>query len=287
MVEVIPLKFGVVFKRIFSNPAVFNRFAQDVLGIPVQIDQVHMEYEYDEPVGFVKSQYDLFAEDKTNRLVIEIQQIKDIDFFDRFLYYHLISMVEQVRNSYKYNFERTVYTIVVLTSTPKDGSVDFNCAVSDFSPVGERGQRLAVYPHRLIFLAPRLVNADTPPALRQWLEFILDSLDGKMDEQAYPDQMFQQMIENIRKQTISPAELARIKDESAWEEAKLLFAAEGRQEGREAGREEGIEKGIAIGMEKGIYKMVQAMSERGLSVEQIASLTGLSATETLNYLNQE
>lgn len=277
MVEVMPLKFGVVFKRIFSNPAVFNRFAEAVLGIPVQIDQVHTEYEYAEPVGFVKSQYDLFAEDPKNRLVIEIQQVKDIDFFDRFLYYHLISMIEQVRNGYKYNFERTVYTIVVLTSIPKDGSVGFSYAVSDFSPLNERGQKITSYPHRLVFLAPRLVNADTPPALRQWLEFIFDSLDGKMDEQAYPDPMFHQMIDNIRKQTISPAELARIKDESAWEEAKLLFAEEGRQEGRQ--------EGIAIGMEKGIHQMVQAMSARGLGMAQIASLTGLSEAEIQHYLD--
>lgn len=297
MVEVIPLKSGKTFKRVFSNPTVFCQFAQDVLGIQLQIDQVHTEYEYPKPVGFVKSKYDLFAEDITNRVVVEIQQVKEPDFFDRFLYYHLISLVEEVKGFKAYGFDRTVYTIVVLTSTPRDGSINFSCAVSDMSPVTERGQKVDIYPHRLVFLAPRQANAETPPAIRKWLDFIADSLDGEVNEGLYPEQLFQQMIAEIHTQNISPEELAEIKDEAAWELATELFTAEGLErgiemgleqgvaKGMEKGMEKGIEKGMAQGMAKGIQKMLQALSKRGLSLEQIAEMTDLTEAEIIIHLD--
>jgi hypothetical protein len=31
MIEVIPLKYGTMFKRVFSQPDIFNQFAKDVL----------------------------------------------------------------------------------------------------------------------------------------------------------------------------------------------------------------------------------------------------------------
>ena len=116
--QVIPLKYGTMFKRAFSDTEIFKQFVKDILDLDLNIDKVHTEYEYPEPIGFVRSQYDLFAEDTEQRIIVEIQQVKEGDFFDRFLYYHLISMVEQVGGFKEYGFDRTVYTIVVLTSTP-------------------------------------------------------------------------------------------------------------------------------------------------------------------------
>ena len=267
MIEVIPLRYGKVFKRIFSEPKVFRQFVEDVLGIRLNIERVHTEYEYPEPVGFVRSRYDLFAEDPAQRIVVEIQHVKEEDFFDRFLYYHLISLVEQVRGFQAYGFERTVYTIVVLTSVPQDGSVNFSCAVSDMSPVDEFGRKVSVYPHRLVFLSPRQVNEQTPPSIRKWLDFITDSLDGSMEESQYNDSLFQEMMESIRKQTIDPDELAEIKDEAAWERAKARFAAEGREEGRKKGREE--EK---LAQQRAIAFQAKQM---GMDESAIATLIGV------------
>ncbi len=204
MIEVVPLKYGAAFKRLFSQPDVFSRFAQDVLGMELQFDKVHTEYEYPEQIGFVRSRYDLFAEDTERRVIVEIQHVKEQDFFDRFLYYHLISMAEQVRGFAAYRFARTVFTIVVLTSVPRDGSVNFSCAVSDFSPIDERGKKVSVYPHRLVFLSPQQAGPDTPPAVRRWLDFIADSLDGQMEESSGGDAMFRRLIEEMRRQKIDP-----------------------------------------------------------------------------------
>ncbi len=277
MIEVIPLKYGTMFKHVFSQPDIFNQFAKDILGIELNISKVHTEYEYPEPVGKVRSRYDLFAEDTEQRIIVEIQHVKEEDFFDRFLYYHLISLVEQVGGFDEYGFDRTVYTIVVLTSIPRDGSIKFSCAISDMSPVDEWGNKVPVYPHRLIFLSPRKVNDKTPHRVRKWLEFIADSLDGKIEESGYSEVLFQQMIEAIRKQTIDPGLLQEIKDEAAWEKAKARFTAEGRQDGREEGWKAGLDAGEKKGEQNAREESARNLLSLGiLTEEQIAQITGLT-----------
>jgi predicted transposase/invertase (TIGR01784 family) len=297
MIEVIPLKYGAMFKRVFSQPDIFNQFAKDVLGIDLNVSKVHTEYEYPEPIGFVRSRYDLFAEDTEKRIIVEIQHVKEEYFFDRFLYYHLISLAEQVGGFEEYGFDRTVYTIVVLTSVPRDGSVNFSCAISDMNPVDEWGNKVPVYPHRLVFLSPRKVNEKTPSAVRKWLDFIDDSLDGKIEESRYSEKLFQGMIEDIRKKTIDPALLEKIKDEAAWEKAKARFADEGWMDGQRAGRDaglkEGWEKGLEKGVEKGLEKGALAQQRQtiitakqmDMEIVAIAALVGLTETEVQKILN--
>jgi len=287
MVEVIPLKYGVMFKRLFSEPAFFNQFAKDILGINLNISKVHTEYEYPKPVGFVRSKYDLFAEDDEQRIIVEIQQVKEEDFFDRFLYYHIISMAEQVGGFDEYAFDRTVYTIVVLTSVPRDSSVKFSCAISDMNPVDEWGNKVSVYPHRIVFLVPRLVNEQTPPAIRKWLDFISDSLDGSIDESGYDEIPFQQMIKAIETQTIDPELLSEIKDEAAWEKAKARFTKEGWEEGREQGLEQGLEQGRKEGEKQLLVQQRQtviAAKKIGMEIKAIAALVGLTETAVQEML---
>ena len=286
MVEVIPLKYGATFKRIFSQPDVFCQFVYDVLGITIHIDLVHTEYEYPEPIGFVKTKYDLFAEDEEQRIIVEIQNVKEEDFFDRFLYYHLISLAEQVKGYDVYRFDRTVYTIVVLTSVPRNQSVDFSVAVSDMNPISEFDRKVEIYPHRLIFLTPRLVSDRTPKGVKAWLELIADSLDRQVNETDYSSPLFQKIISDIKSTTISPEEASEIKDEAAWELAQERFAREAREDGFEEGRTEGHEQGRKEGHKEAVEGIALAMLQRGVEVMLIVEVTGLKPEE-INQLKME
>jgi predicted transposase/invertase (TIGR01784 family) len=256
-----------MFKHIFGQVEIFKAFVKDVVGVELNIDRVHMEYEYPKPIGYVKTKYDLFAEDISGRVVVEIQHVKEGDFFDRFLYYHLISLAEQVKGSKAYQFDRVVYTIVVLTSVPQDKSINFSVAVSSMNPVTEHGENLTIYPHRLVFLAPRLVNEETPPLIREWLELIKDSLDEEIDEGAYPRRMFQEIIKGIEETEVDPDTLAQIKDEKAWENVQTTAHEKGREEGRDEGSQQ---KAI---------ETARKMLAKGFSLTDISELTGLSANE--------
>jgi len=273
MVEVIPLKYGVTFKRIFSQSDVFRQFVYDVLGITINIDKVYTEHEYPETIGFVKTKYDLFAEDEEQRIIVEIQHVKEEDFFERFLYYHVISIAEQVKGYEAYRFDRTVYTIVVLTSVPRDKSINFSVAVSDMNPIDEFNQKTEIYPHRLIFLTPCLLNDNTPAGVKAWLELIVDSLDSQIDDSNYDSPLFKRIISELERSTISPEEASEIKDEAAWELAKERFAREGREDGRQEGHREAVEE-IAL-----------SMLERGIEIPLISEVTGLNPTEINRFKN--
>ena len=40
MIEVAPLRYGVIFKKAFSKPHIFTAFVKDILGIEIEIDEV-------------------------------------------------------------------------------------------------------------------------------------------------------------------------------------------------------------------------------------------------------
>lgn len=276
MIEVAPLKFGVVFKLAFSQIEVFKQFVKDVLDIEINIDKVHTEYEYPRPVGFVRSQYDLFAEDVEKRIIVEIQHLKQEDFFDRFLYYHLVSLVEQIGNYQEYDFERTVYTIVVLTTVPRDGSIQFSCAVSDMNPTDEHGKKHEIYPHRLVFLCPRLVNENTPPKIKRWLELIEDSLDGKLEESRYTEATFATILHTIHRPNIDRDLLTQIKDETAWENVKRRQREEGFEEGIQQGLEQGMQQGLEQGEKQARLDTARKMLADGMPLEIVLKYTGLT-----------
>lgn len=118
MISVIPLRFGTTLKRPSETPEDFSTFAGDVPGIPVHVTSVSQEFSFAESIGKVKVEHDLFAEDSEHRLIIEIQHVRESDFFDRFLHHHMVALVEQAEGHAHYRIQRDVYTLVVLTTPP-------------------------------------------------------------------------------------------------------------------------------------------------------------------------
>lgn len=276
MLKVVPLRYGTVFKKAFSDREVFSRFASDVLGVPIHVDTVHQEYRYPEPVGRVNVEYDLFAEDVEHRVVVEVQHVRERDFFDRFLHYHLVGIAEQAMSHEDYRIQRTVYTLVVLTTEPKDKELRFSMAVSDLDPVTEQGTKLGVYRHKLVFLNPKVINDRTPPAARQWLELIADSLDGEVEDVRYEDPLMKRVLGAIRDSALSPDELARVKDEAAWENTKRDARAEGMQEGRREGLQEG-----ALRSSREILRMLAETAGIAFGPEDIARIEACEDLEIL------
>lgn len=281
MIDVASLRFDVIFKKAFSLPEVFTQFVRDVLGISIHVDRVIQDYRYPEPIGFVDIVYDLFAEDVENRVIVEIQHVKEIDFFDRFLYYHLIGIIQQVKSYTDYRFPKTVYTVVVVTGDTRSRNehvTRFGVATSQMEAFNEFNQPLGIYPHRLVFLNPRNINERTPENIRAWLELIDDSLDEQVDETRYDSPLLQQVIEEIKKDNVTPQELSRIKDEAVLERYFRESFEDGHKEGHEKGREEGHEEGRKTRERE----IARSMLARGVDVVLVAEVTGLSQEEIEN-----
>jgi predicted transposase/invertase (TIGR01784 family) len=246
MIKVASLGYGVIFKKAFSKPHIFKAFVKDFLGIELEITKVD-------------SRFDLFAEDKKHRTIVDIQHVRYSDHYDRFLHYHCAALLEQVASSKDYSPKLNVYTIVVLTSGDKHG-VDI--ATIDFDPKDLNGKGLKEISHKILFLCPKYVRETTPEPYREWLKAINDSLDEEVEEKNYKRKEIKDIFNLIKQDLTTPQEYARMKDEYSLEVLK----------------KDEYEKGI----EKGIEKSAQKMLAEGIEVSIVAKITGLSIEELSN-----
>lgn len=267
MLQVASLRYGVIFKKAFSKPDIFTAFVKDMLGIQLEIDHVETEKEFNPPIGPIQSRFDLFAEDKKNRTIVDIQHVRYPDHYHRFLHYHCAAIIEQVASAENYRPDLRVFTIVVLTSGDRH-KVDM--ARIDFDPKDRNGKGLKEIPHQVLYLCPVYVNAETPEPYRQWLLAIQDSLDGEVDENQYPHLAIKQVFHTIKRDLISPEERFIMKDEFGYEEIKQEKFQEGKAEGR-------LEEKIAIAV---------AMLKKGTDYQFIQEVTGLATEDLAKLLTQ-
>ncbi|CAK0752233.1 conserved hypothetical protein [Gammaproteobacteria bacterium] len=279
MKEVAPLRYGVIFKKAFGEPEVFKGFVRDFLGIHLEIDKVETEKSFPDPVGNVASRFDLFAEDKKNRIIVDIQHARHSDHYHRFLHYHCAALLEQAVKYSEYRPARTVFTLVVLTSGDKHKT---DIAVVDFDPKTLDGRPLNEIAHKVVYICPKYIGEQTPAPYREWMRAIEDSLDGTVDETSYSLAEVLKVFDLIERDTLSPEERARIIDERREEK----YGDDKFIEGVEKGIKEGIEKGIKEGMEKGIRQKAdetaRVMLKKEMDIRLVSELTGLSETEILN-----
>ncbi len=262
MKKVASLRYGVIFKKAFCDPEIFTAFVRDMTGVNIEIDLVEREKEFDPPVGYVKSRFDLFAQDIKNRVIVDIQHERYADHYNRFMHYHIAAILEQVANARDYRPPMTVFTIVVLTSGDKHKR---DISVTDFDPRDMKGNPLGEMNHKVIYLCPGYVNDGTPEPFRSWLLAIQDTLDEEVDETAYQKPEIRKIFDHIEKGSLSPAERAKMFDEYGLEQLQDEKKAEGIKEGK-------AEVAIAL-LKKGLP--ISLISETtGLSESEIETLTG-------------
>lgn len=262
MKKVASLKYGVVFKKAFCDPEIFTAFIQDMIGLSVTIDHVETEKEFDPPIGYVKPRFDLFAEDTTHRVIVDIQHARTTDHYDRFLYYHCVALLEQVANAENYSPPLKVFTIVVLTSGDRHKT---DIAITDFDPHDLQGRALREIPHKIIYLCPKYLNDQTPVPYREWLQAIQDTLDEEVDESQYHRPEIRKLFECIRRDRISPDERARMIEEYHQEELQSTKFEEGQLEGKLARQ----------------IEIARSLLHKGVAVDIIVETTGCSREDIL------
>jgi predicted transposase/invertase (TIGR01784 family) len=265
MKQVASLRYGVIFKKAFCDVDVFKGFVRDILGINLEITEVETEKEFDTLIGNIRPRFDLYAKDEKNRVIVDIQHRRDFDHYDRFLHYHCMALLEQVKNSENYKPKLAVYTIVVLTSGDKYKKP---VSVIDFDPKDLDGKPLGEIPHKVIFICPKYLNEQTPELYREWLQVIDDSLDGSVDESLYHVPEIGKVLAHIEQDGITP-------DERYW-----MIEEYSIEKYKQESFEDGVEKGIAQGIEKGKLErdleIARAMLAKGLDMQTIMEVTGLT-----------
>ncbi len=258
MKKVASLRYGVVFKKAFCDPEIFRAFVHDLLDIDLEIDYVETEKSFDPPIGRVVSRFDLFAEDRKNRIIVGIQHARYRDPYDRFLNYQCTALLEQIANADNYRPDLKVFTIVVLTSGDHHKT---DVSTIDFDPKDLKGNSLGEIPHKIIYVCPKYINKDTPEPYREWMLAIEDSLDGEIEESNYNNPEIHKIFDHIEKDSISPEERAKMIDE--YDEDEL--------------RQDLFEKGI----NKGKIETAKGMLREGLETSLISKISELSEEEIL------
>ena len=146
-----------------------------------------------------------------------------------------------------------------MTSPSRESDIDFSVAVTDFNPVNEFNRKVEAYPHQLVFLVPRMVNEKTPPGIKAWLELVLDSLDGEIDENRFTIPVFEKAIHAVTRDNISPGELRVLKGEEDWEDC-LVYEHK---------------RGLEEGSQQTTGKIALALISEGVDIEFIARTTGM------------
>ena len=265
MLQVASLRYEVIFKKAFSQPQIFTAFVKDITGIQLEIDHVETEKVFDPPIGSIQSRFDLFVEDKKNRVIVDIQHKRYPDHYHRFLHYHCAAILEQAADSKNYRPHTRVFTIVLLTSSDH---YQKDILRIDFDPKDLQGCGINEIQHQVWYLAPPYVTNATPEPYRQWLMAIKDSLDEEVDESQYLHPMIQQVFHSIEKDLISPEERFCMKDEFGYEEIKQEKFKEGFAEGR---LEEKMANALTMLKEGADQAFVQKVT--GLSIEMLTEMS--------------
>ena len=277
----------VHFKHVFTDVEVFSAFAKDVLGIELNIDKVETEKVLPSKISAIKFRMDLFAEDKDNRTVVEIQKV-DYDYsYDRFAHYFLANIIDMQKSSRDYSYDKDVYIIVVVTAAYRISELNGrpikdDVLVTSINPRNLQGHERQMTNHQMVILNTTYVDENTPQDIKDWMDLIKESMHNREHpnininkpgiaraaqlaevNDLSPEQLAESKIMEMRKVTIALVEDSAIKKT----EEKMKKETQKKIKETEEKMKKETQKKIKEAEEKAIMKAIK----RGkLTLEEIA-----------------
>ena len=259
----------VYFKKVFTDVDVFKAFVKDILNIDLDISKVETEKVL-QKTSNIQFKMDLFAEDKTNRTIVEIQKIDYAYNHARFLHYFMGNLLYLQRSSQNYEFAKLVYLIVLITgnSLLKDWEgqkIKRGVLINDLNPIDTDGNSYKLYSHKMLILNPNYLSDRTPKLMRKWLHFISESIANRENPS----------IDLSHKGIARAAQLADV-DTVTGEERFEAMEAELKREKTEIDRKKGFEEGIE--------KSVLGLHQKGVSITIISEALNINQAKIKEIL---
>jgi G:T-mismatch repair DNA endonuclease (very short patch repair protein) len=180
-------------------------------------------------ISYIDFKYDVFAQSKDKRVIVEIQKV-DYDYnFDRFLLYHNMAIAELQRSSKEYKASKVVYTIVVCTgkyvAKEWDGTAIEKDVLFHHSNLFDMdGKEIDVFGHKLIFLNHHYIKAHTPEAYTDWLNLVKESIKNPENPTInLKNHGVKKVSELIDYEHLTPEERTESKNRHAAESAKAAY----------------------------------------------------------------
>jgi predicted transposase/invertase (TIGR01784 family) len=264
-----PLDNETVFKAAFSDKEVFVRFVKDIAGIDIEVDKIETEKKFQLKAGDIDIALDIFAESTDHRVIVEIQHI-DYDYnFDRFLHSFMMAVAQLQRSAQEHEIDRTVYTIVVLTTPFKPDEkkycgVRIEDLISSLDPRNLQDKIVPIYGHKLIFLNHHYRNNNTPANYRDWLDLFYESIHNPEDFHVnLENNGIRRAVELIEFEKLTPPQRHQLKVNTRKKVVRWLKWEKGRKEGEQ----------------NAMLKAAKNMKMKGTDTDFIRELTGLSKEE--------
>ena len=300
--EYVSPTLDLMAKKIFSLPDVTAKFIREVLDLPVESveilegDQIHEQ-------GFLgdlpfETSVDVRARlDSGLEVIIEIQVLKQEYFLNRFHYYLANQLVENVQRKRKkgathsmYQELEPVYGIAILERSifpHLDSPVnvyEMRHTVDGTPLYSSRKDGVAHNMLKVAFLELDKYNKGKhiTDEGRQWLEFF-----GNLPFSMAPSQAVTHADSLLDSSSWTQEEKAmideRIRIQENYDMTMETAIDEAREEGIEKGLEQGLERGLKQGLERGRHEerleLIRKMLSKGLSLEVVSDVTGLSLEE--------
>ena len=246
----------VIFKKAFTDKFVLQCLVKDLFGVTFIPDKVETEKRFPMKITYIDFKYDVFAQSKDKRVIVEIQKV-DYDYnFDRFLLYHNMAIAELQRSSKEYKASKVVYTIVVCTgkyvAKERNGNAIEKDVLFHHSNLFDmEGKEIDVFGHKLIFLNHHYIKTHTPEAYKDWLNLVKESIKNPENPTInLKNHGIKKVSELIDYEHLTPEERTESKNRHAAESAKAAYTD------------------AAISEERA--KLVQQLYANGVSIELIA-----------------
>ncbi len=236
--------------------------------------------------------FDVYCEnDRGEKFIVEMQNVYQEFFKDRTVYYSTFPIREQAQRGGDWDFHlNAVYTI---------GLLNFNFAegLANARRWHHEVKLMEVDTHEVFYDKLTYIYIEIPKFDKRedelvtmydkWM-YVLKNLSALMDRPAaLQERVFTRLFEQAEISKFDAAELRYYEDSvnayrdivNAIKTAEKKKYAEGVAEGRAEGIAEGRAEGIAKGRAEGIADVAKSMLAKGLAVDMVSELTGLSADQ--------
>jgi len=292
------------FKRIFGSESckdLLIDFLNEIVEDQGQI--INLKYLPTEQLGYRetdrKAIFDIYCQtDCDKHFIVELQKVRQSYFKERSIFYSTFPIQSQSSKG-KWNFRlNPVYTVAILDFVLFDENDDGDHFYHSVSLVNNRTNK--VFYDKLIYKYIELPKfnrtlGELSTNFERWIYLLKHlptfenrppELQGKVFDKLFKyaeiEQLSQKEMENYRKSVLEYDDV-----QDAMEYARELAAEAGRQEGRKKGLEEGTLMGLEEGKRKGLEegkKILQSSVakkciQKGMTLEEIADLTGLTKQE--------
>ncbi len=310
------VRFDWAMKRVLCDKAnfgVLEGLITTLLGHPIRILKLLESESNREDEDDKQNRVDVLAEDADGALyLIEVQNETEFAYFQRMLFGTSKLVTEYINRGEGYEKIRKIYSINIVyfnLGNGKDyvyhGKTEFrgihDNELLNLSPFQQQkfgvDEVSELYPEYWI-LKVNDFNKWSKTPLEQWVYFlntgeIPDDADAPGLNEARKKLKLEQMtheelatyyrhLDNV---VILRDNITTARGEGFLEgesQGLKVGKAQGRAQGLEEGRREGLEEGLQEGYRRGKLEMARSLKQQGMSVADVAKVTGLTATEVEN-----